>query len=316
MNILSCFGNMISDNIDSNINKYKYKINKTINNNTVKSKGNYLTIYFNRFRLNKNDLGKENIILDDLIKKPFDRKRYKYNLINIEYINYKLINNLKLNDKFFHYPKFIVNLGDKNKIYFCYNKNHFIIKNSKLDLRGKRELFIKNIIETIEYLYNKNIKILNLDLNDFIYDKKDNRFKIWRIYKKDIELVKSPECYLKNYEAIKSKVWDKEYIWQLGLMIFKIYNFDMIQINNIIEYLENICIERKSFNYLNKKFNDEDIKYLVKSNIFNFCNIKLYKPLINNDNLLDLLFNQILVYDYDKRFNIKQVKNSLYYKSL
>lgn len=292
------------------INKQKlinYKKNKLLNKNNIIEKQNKIIIYYERFEFNNlKKYKKEEIQLIDRIK-----KQNKYILKYIHLIDIILLKNMNFDTNYIFTPKFYTKIDKKN--YGCFKKYHFVYIDNHINLRGLRNKFIKEIIDILYYLHKNKMDHYNLDISDFIYDKKENKFKLWRFFKKDIKkLHKSPESYFKNYNKIID-VRKYENIWSLGLIIFKLFCYN-IDLYNIHDYLTHIYLDKYSINYINNKFINDDLKYKIKTYMFSNNN-KLYKN-ENNCKIIDILFKKILIYDYKKRITIKELKNSIFYKSL
>jgi hypothetical protein len=316
MEIIDIFLKTVYNKINKKINIIKYKKNKMINNNNPYDKCNNLYFHFGRFNFNINRIRfkYDTIVLNDNIKKESE-----YLLKKIKYYDYLILEKFNIDEKYFKLPKSMI-FYNKTQIYCCY-KNNFIderflgfnkhkkINNEYLILNKHR--FIKNIIESLNYLYSKDIIPDNINFDNIIYDIKDKRYKIYKLssYKK----IRSPESYLKNYLSIVD-VKKYENIWFLGVMIFRLFCLN-IKLENMRDYMTSIYIEKYNETFLKYNFENKELKYNIRKNVYSFSNKNIYKTILKDD-ISDILFKKILNYDYKKRLTIEELIESDYYKLL
>ena len=194
----------------------------------------------------------------------------------------------KKNEEIFDNSK---EIKKKTLISFEGNLNDYIIKiskNKKLEIEEIKDIFIQFNNELLNnYLRDKNYFHGNIKMKNILYYKNNNYFKFYLIPKNEIKKENENENELKPPEKLKEKTnhSNKIDIWNLGLILYQLYEGKDFDYKNDYELLKN------------KIKNDIDEKY------YNIDKSKEKEELNSEEKIIQNLIKKCLIIEDDKRID-------------
>ena len=177
------------------------------------------------------------------------------------------------------------------KIKYEGNLNDYIIKevtDKKVKIEQIKNIFIQFSNELLNnYLKDKNYIHGNIKIKNILYSKNNNKLKFHLIPKSEINQDQKDENDLNPPEILegKEKYSNKIDIWNLGLLLYKLYEGKDFDYQNNYEILKNKVKED-----INEKY-DNDNEELKEEEV------------INDDKMIQNLIKGCLNIEEDKRFN-------------